>query len=291
MNYGSKDGLAMLWKEGIKVEVKTYSQDHMDAWVEGGWDGGCWHLTGFYGNPDTVKRPESWAKLKYLKGISSLSWLAIGDFNEITGLMEKERGRARPKRQMEIFTYAIHHCGFQEVDFIGPKFTWLYQQSDGTQIRERLDRALTTKEWMDLFPTAKLYHLSSLASNHSPLSLHLVQEKKQKKIKKSFRFESMWLKDSRCVDIVKAAWEVGREWLELQPANLDLIVAIRNTRVDLNYWLDKEDEMWRQRSRLSWFQEGDRNTSFFHAKASARYQKNYIDCLVDDHGRWQEDEV
>ena len=32
---GSKGGLAMLWREGIKVEVKTYSQDHIDAWVEG----------------------------------------------------------------------------------------------------------------------------------------------------------------------------------------------------------------------------------------------------------------
>ena len=28
---GSKDGLAMLWKEGIKVDVKTFSQDHIDA--------------------------------------------------------------------------------------------------------------------------------------------------------------------------------------------------------------------------------------------------------------------
>lgn len=84
---GSKGGLAMLWTEGIKVEVKTYSQEHIDAWVEGGGNGGCWHLMGFYGNPNTVKRLESWAKLKFLKGTSSLPWLAIGDFNEITSLM------------------------------------------------------------------------------------------------------------------------------------------------------------------------------------------------------------
>ena len=60
---------------------------------------------------------------------------------------------------------------------------------------------------MHLFPAAKLYHLSSSALDHSPLSLHLVLKKKQKKMIKAFRFESMWLKDSRCEDIVKAIWE------------------------------------------------------------------------------------
>ena len=74
------------------------------------------------------------------------------------------------------------------------------------------------------------------------------------------------------------------EWLESQPANPDTIHALRNTRVGINCWLEKEDEMWRQRSRLNWFREGDRNTSFFHAKALARYTKNYIKGLFDGMG-------
>ena len=136
----------MLWKEGITVEIKTYSQDHIDAWIEGGWDGGCWHLTRFYGNPNIAKRSESWAKLKSLKGMSSLPWLTIGDFNEITSLTEKERGQARPRRQMQNFIDAINYYGFKEVAFTRPKYTLWYQQPDGTQIRERLDKALANKE-------------------------------------------------------------------------------------------------------------------------------------------------
>ncbi|XP_050290016.1 uncharacterized protein LOC126728194 [Quercus robur] len=326
------------WLEKVKDQCKMKhglivpSDGSKDAWIEGGWDGGSWHFTGFYGNPDTAQRPESWAKLKSLKGTSSAPWLAIGDFNEITRLTEKEGGHTRPKRQMENFVDAINYCGFREVDFIGPKYTWWYHRADGMHIRERLDRALANKELMDLFPAAKLYHLSSSASDHSPLSLHLVPKRKKKKIRKSFRFESMWLKDSRCEEIVKAAWEMGEhsgaegvlksclehcrhdleawnkeefghvgrknfelqqklEWLELQPSSSGMIGELRATRANLNSWLEKEDEMWRQRSRLNWFQGGDRNTSFFHAKASTRHQKNYIDGIVDEQGRWQEDEL
>ena len=60
------------------------------------------------------------------------------------------------------------------------------------------------------------------------------------------------------------------EWLELQPSTPDIIRYLRNTRIELNCWMDKEDNMWRQRSRISWMQSGDRNTRFFHEKASAR---------------------
>ena len=79
------------------------------------------------------------------------------------------------------------------------------------------------------------------------------------------------------------------EWLELQPTSLDIIKDRRERRVELNCWLDKEDTMWKQRSRLNWFKEGDRDTRFFHAKASSRFQKNLIVGIYNDEGLWQED--
>ena len=60
--------------------------------------------------------------------------------------------------------------------------------------------------------------------------------------------------------------------------------ALRHTRIELNCWLDREDDMWRQRSRINWFQNGDRNTSFFHAKASTKQMKNFMNGLLDDDG-------
>ena len=66
------------------------------------------------------------------------------------------------------------------------------------------------------------------------------------------------------------------EWLELQPTSTDIIKALRDSKVELNCWLDKNDTMWYHRSCLDWFQARDSNTKYFHSKASTRYQKNLI---------------
>ncbi|XP_050289811.1 uncharacterized protein LOC126727959 [Quercus robur] len=194
---GKSGGLALFWKEGVIVMVQTYSQTHIDALVDGGANVGWWHFTGFYGNPDTAKRPESWAKLKYLKGTSSLPWLTIGDFNEIIGTSEKEGGSDRPRQQMTNFVETINACRLRDLGYTGPKFTWNYGRADSVQIRERLDRALATPEWISLFPLAKLYHLSSSVLDHAPLVLRMTQQPSCIRQKKLFWFESMWLKDQR----------------------------------------------------------------------------------------------
>ena len=110
---------------------------------------------------------------------------------------------------MARFNASINYRGLKEVGFVGLKFTWLYQRRDGTQIRERLDRALASTNWHSLFPTAKLHHKSSSVSIHNPLLLHLFSKKIHQKHKKIFRFESMWLKDERCEKVVTEAWEEG----------------------------------------------------------------------------------
>ena len=56
---------------------------------------------------------------------------------------------------------------------------------------------------------ACLYHLTSAASDHSPLVLHFVQRIRERRRKRLFRFELMWLKDPKCEEVVFEAWEEG----------------------------------------------------------------------------------
>ena len=161
-----------------------------------------------------------------------LPWLVIGDFNEIRCQAEKEGGALRPVQQMAQFNASINYCGLMEVGFVGSKFTWLYQRRDSTQIRERLDRALASTDWHSLFPTTKLHHKSSSASDHNPLLLHLFSKKNHQKYKKIFRFESMWLKDERCEKVVIEAWEEGM----CMASDFPILACMESCRNKLEVW-------------------------------------------------------
>jgi len=48
--------------------------------------------------------------------------------------------------------------------------------------------------------------------------------------------------------------------------------------------LSQDDAYWRQRAKAHWYKDGDRNTKFFHASATARRKVNRISSLDDDVG-------
>ena len=55
---------------------------------------------------------------------------------------------------------------------------------------------------------------------------------------------------------------------------------------EVNQLLDKEAKMWRQRSKIAWLRDGDRNTRFFHSNAFQRSRWNYITKLHDANEGW-----
>ena len=46
----------------------------------------------------------------------------------------------------------------------------------------------------------------------------------------------------------------------------------------------REEIMWRQKARVQWLAEGDKNTRFFHQKANMRRRKNKVERLVRSNG-------
>ena len=120
---GRGEGLALLWTNAVNVEVTSFSNKHIDVLVGESEDQRKWRFTGFYGKPDMRKRHESWDLLRRLKDCSMLSWLYIGDFNEIMRSEEKLGGAQRPIRQIENFREVVVDCGLNELKLNGKKFT------------------------------------------------------------------------------------------------------------------------------------------------------------------------
>ena len=328
---GFGGGLAMLWSSDITVSVRSYSPRHIDVEIISE-NGVHWRFTGFYGNPEHHRRMESWDLMQRLGAECSLPWLVCGDFNEIVDNGEKLGFRSRAQRLMANFREALTDCDLSDLGFQGPKFTWSNLQSNENVIFARLDRGVSTREWLRLFPATRVRIIPFAPSDHHAVMVDCKGEAVQHyKKKHQFRFEAMWVKREGCEEVIQKAWEAQQEgtrmfqlcqkikgcrmalieWnkqgilsmpskikgLRAKLSNMDSNIQElwqdhsrlserHATRKELNYHISQEEIYWRQRSRISWMRDGDRNTRFFHECASQRKRKNEILRLRNQDGNW-----
>jgi len=79
---GTSGGLALFWRRGIELEVKSFSKYHIDSVIEED-DGLEWRFTGIYGESKNEEKDNTWETLRLLKEQFEMPWLCSGDFNEI----------------------------------------------------------------------------------------------------------------------------------------------------------------------------------------------------------------
>ena len=96
----------------------------------------------------------------------------------------------------------VNKCGFSDLGFYGPPFSWFKNQSEDGRLKIRLDRALATTTWRQKFSEIVVQHLSTFASDHSMLALCITGKALLKIKQKIFCFEAMWVKDPRCDAVV-----------------------------------------------------------------------------------------
>ena len=68
---GLGGGLALLWREEVTVDIKSFSKHHVDVVVHSE-NGSYWRCTGVYGHPESDQKRHTWELLRRLAALSSL---------------------------------------------------------------------------------------------------------------------------------------------------------------------------------------------------------------------------
>ena len=113
-------GLVLFWRSSIAVTVDGSDKNHIDAIINKDMEDE-WHFTGFYGEPKTFRRIESWNLLRSLNQKFQTPRLCAGDFNELIRSDEKLEGNRRSHTQMQLFREAVDACGFMDLGYSGSK--------------------------------------------------------------------------------------------------------------------------------------------------------------------------
>ncbi|CAL1395984.1 unnamed protein product [Linum trigynum] len=319
---GRAGGVALWWKEEVLVQVMSSSLHHIDAKVIEK-DGVVWRFTGVYGWSKNEDKHNMWELMTLLNDQWRGPWLCGGDFNQIVNSGEKSGGRLMGDGYMEDFRLYLAECGLKDLVFHGYPFTWDNRRKAKRFVEERLDLFVATNEWQVHFPEARILHLDRDRSDHRPLVCDPKGEANiEVKWGWQFRFEPHWVRHDGCKQTVaQVRSEEGHsetvnkldkcrlkldQWSKetfpnyrTQPARIKKEIRkldwLRKTNVVLDQRrtleselaaLDHDEELfWKQRSRANWLKGGDKNTNYFHWKASSRKKRNTLKKLQDEAGK------
>lgn len=282
-----------------------------------------WLLSSIYASPHIVERKILWSNLSLVAQLHNMSWLLLGDFNEVLTGEDKFGGRSINLNKALDFKDCLDSCNLLDLGFSGPKYTWSNQRELTDLILEIIDRCFANPSWRILFPEASVTHLPRVFSDHYPILLELAKPPVEMR-NKPFRFQSMWLMHPEFPGVVKESWDrepslnnaisvftrKAKDWnvnvfgnlfarkrrvlarlngaqkvLAINPSDF-LIQLEKNLIEEYDLIMLQEEEYWALKSRLNWASFGDRNTSFFHISTMVRRNRNKIRCIKDNNGEW-----
>ncbi|XP_074351933.1 uncharacterized protein LOC141691089 [Apium graveolens] len=124
--------------------------------------------------------------------------------NKVLGQVDKKGGRLYPWL-IRGFQKALNDFDLHDMELQGYPYTWERGHGTDRWVEIRLDRALVSTSWSDIFKDAMLVDLKCSTSNHCPILLEpktVMNVTRNRKLK----FENAWLREPVCRQIVQDSW-------------------------------------------------------------------------------------
>ena len=130
-------------------------------------------------------------------------------------MSETVGGVHRSQNQMDGFRQIVNHCGFKNLGYCGPDYTWCNMKEGSNRISLRLDRAFVTNEWLGHFKDPTIHHLVDSTSDHCILAI-TDSPPPTCKSKHRFHFEAIWVKREDCCEVIETAWHSSTLFVTLE---------------------------------------------------------------------------
>nr|KYP45090.1 hypothetical protein KK1_033372 [Cajanus cajan] len=80
----------------------------------------------------------------------------MGDFNDLLSNADKRGPVDHPSWLFRGFREVVVEANLVDIPLCGYPFTWTRRKGHSDQVEERLDRAMATQIWFDIFPQCTL---------------------------------------------------------------------------------------------------------------------------------------
>lgn len=198
-------GLALLWKQEIKLDVLDATPNLFDTSIE--YQGKLFYASFVFGDTDKNKRKLLWNHLTSLAISRDSSWFITSDFNDLLSDEEKLGGPTRPEGSFYDFRTFFSEGDLYDLRHTGDPLSWRGQRGEHF-VRCRLDRAAANTKWAEMFPSAWSRYLAYEGSDHKPILS--VFEPAKKKRQGIFRYDRRLKDNPEVTAIIKEAWILAK---------------------------------------------------------------------------------
>ncbi|XP_060183090.1 uncharacterized protein LOC132613048 [Lycium barbarum] len=210
-------------------------------------------VTLVYAKCDRSERIELWDSMYNLASDMTLSWLVGGDFNVIVEEEEKYGGLPVTLNEVEDFRNCIQSCNLSDLGYKGSIFTWWNGRAADEYFLQLVKDNWQTDVVANSFMTfnVKLKKLKKVLSQWSKIA-----------------YGDFFQNITNLEEVIKA----HEALFEADPSNTNR-EKLQKVQAEMTRALHIEEEYWKQKSGMTWFQEGDKYSKFFHAHVKGRRKR------------------